>query len=81
MAYRLFKFNFLPLIARENYEFTKKDEFSASLLKSMWRLVNLKLHVRILLVKGIICLDKQILLFFKFSVEVRQMIRVCCGYV
>lgn len=81
MPYRLFTFDFRPLIAHEDYEFTKEAEFSARVLKSIWRLVNLKLHVCILLVKGIICLDKQILLFFKFSVEVRQMIQVCCGYI
>lgn len=49
--YRLFTFNFLLLIACENYKLREEDEFSVSLLKSILRLGNLKLHVDILLGK------------------------------
>lgn len=50
-VYRLFTFNFLSLIAHENYKFIEEDEFSVNLLKSILRLGNLKLHVGILLGK------------------------------
>lgn len=50
--YRLFyAFNFLPLIAHENYKLIEEDEFSVNLLKSILRLGNLKLHVGNLLGK------------------------------
>lgn len=49
--YRLFTFNFLPLIAHKNYKLTEEDEFSVSLLKSILRLRNLRLHVGTVLEK------------------------------
>lgn len=56
---RLFTFNFLPLIAHENYKLTKDDEFSASLLKSILRLWKPEVACRYSTGKRIVCLDKK----------------------